>query len=102
MKISRKTQLTRYYLLPHIKLHHIHGEDKWHTHPWNGFSIIFGSYEEDRGQGWKRRWIFNTIGAKQRHRVRGNVWTLFFHGNRINEKWEWDGVIAPFRGPDYK
>lgn len=99
-KVSRKTQLTRYYLFPHVKLHHIHGEDPFHTHPWNGFSIIFGSYEEDLGQGWRKRRFFNFIGAHLRHRVRGNVWTLFIHGPRVNEKWEWNGQPKPWRGAD--
>jgi len=104
MKISRKTQLTRYYVFSSkwfgIKVHHIHGEDKWHTHPWNGFSIIFGRYEEDTGKGYRPRWFFNWIGARRRHRVRGNVWTIFINFRRTNDRWEWDGVVAPFRGPD--
>ena len=104
VKVSRKTQLTRYYLFNSkwlgVKLHHIHGEDKWHTHPWHGISIIVGSYEEDLGSGFKLKRFFNYIGPRRRHRVRGRVWTIFIHGPRVNSKWEWDGVVAPFRGPD--
>lgn len=103
-KVSRKTQLTRYYLLRlpflGIKLHFIHGEDPFHTHPWHGLSIIFGSYLEDTGSGWTKRWLLNYVGPRRRHRVKGHVWTLFMHGPRVNEKWEWNGEAKPWRGAD--
>lgn len=103
-KVSRKTSVTRHYVFSTpwfgVKVHHIHGEDPFHTHPWWGLSLIAGTYEEDVGDGWSRRWFVNFVGPHRRHRVRGKVWTLFIHGPRVNENWEWDGEAKPWRGAD--
>lgn len=98
MKVSKRDNLDRYYLLQAfgfgIFLHHAHHDEKvdvYHSHPWNGFSFIFGSYlEEHRGKPKRLRRWFNTIKATRHHRVElpnGPVWTLFFHGRRYN-RWE--------------
>jgi hypothetical protein len=94
MKVSRRDNLDRYYLLKlfgyGIFFHHIHhDEDKdvFHNHPWNGISIIFGSYREERYmQGKKLRRFFNLIKATRFHRVEISkpVWTLFIHGRKCN------------------
>lgn len=146
-----------------VKIHWIKEvEDEWHNHPWNGFSIVFGSYEEQKKRenlvkctlieydhntavtwvdavygwrikvsfprerverhgiepggdfyynnttgeislndttDWKRVWWFNSISAFVPHRTRGNVFTIFFHGPRVNEDWFWGDEKAPWRGP---
>lgn len=96
-----------------IKVHWIRPtEDEWHTHPWNGFSLILGSYEEQKRPGdgsfvdvknksgrWRRVWLFNRIRAFIPHRTRGNTLTIFFHGPRVNENWFWGEDKAPWRGP---
>ncbi len=101
--------LTRYYLLPRIKLHYIHSSDtKFHTHPWNGFSLIFGQYDElyvahgDKPLMLERRRFFNRIQADRPHQVLiiKPVWTLFFHGKKINHSWHYGGKRVPFEGPD--
>lgn len=28
----------------------------------------------------------------------GNTLTIFFHGPRVNENWEWGDKVAPWRG----
>lgn len=113
-RVSRRDNLDRYYLLQvggfGVFLHRIHhDEDKdvFHNHPWNGVSLIFGSYTEERfGQPPRiRRWL-NRIVAPRHHRVElhaGPVWTLFVHGRRYNQ-WEVirrDGTLIekePWRG----
>jgi hypothetical protein len=85
-----------------IKFHRIRPEeDEWHTHPWNGISIIFGSYEEQitRDGPWLHRWGINFIGANREHRTRGNCFTLFIHGRRVNDGWYWGDKIKPWKGP---
>jgi hypothetical protein len=95
VKVSRRDNLDRYYLFKlfgfGIFLHWIHhDEDPWlyHNHPWNGISIIFGEYlEERRGKKPILRRYFNFIHAKIHHRVSlpsGPVLTLFIHGRRYN------------------
>jgi len=127
MKLSKTKWTWRWYILSTkwfgIKVHWIRPtEDEWHTHPWNGFSLILGSYEEQLRPtyvhtakatlsgfkptttirnlpgAWKRVWFFNRIGAEKPHRTRGNVLTLFFHGPRVNEDWYWGNKKAPWRG----
>lgn len=123
MKISRRENLDRYYLLKlfgfAVFLHRIHHDEKpgiFHTHPWNGFSIIFGSYkeqyltEEGVTRLFTRRW-FNVVKATIPHRVEvaQPVWTLFFHGRKCNS-WQvidktgkvlatepWEGTNNPER-----
>src|SRR5262245_29578327 len=67
--------LTRFYLMPHVKLHHIKQDDsEYHSHPWNGVSFIFGSYLEafedlPSFQNIRIRRGFNKISAFRRHKV---------------------------------
>lgn len=109
--------LTRYYICPHVKLHRIHSsDDDFHTHPWNGYSFIFGSYTEytqkypeliyvgARGPATikhRRRW-FNRVYANKSHKVEISkpVWTLFIHGNRVNENWAYGNSVKPWEGSD--
>lgn len=105
LKISRTKWTWRFYVLSTpwfgIKMHWIRPEeDEWHDHPWNGFSLILGSYEEMLYPypSWHRVWFFNKIGAFTPHRTRGNTLTLFFHGPRVNEDWFWGEDKAPWRG----
>ena len=97
--------LVRYYIAPHVKLHHIVKDDEdWHTHPWNGISIIFGSYWEYRdGNAFpSRRWLFNRVFAHRPHKVSIDkpVWTLFIHGKRINENWKYGEAVQPWNNKD--
>jgi hypothetical protein len=105
MKISKRDNLNRYYLFQKfgygIFLHHIHHDEppSFHTHPWDGISIIFGQYEEEKlYQKSKTIRFFNFIKANIPHRVtlpKGPVWTLFFHGKRYNQ-WKVfskDGIV---------
>jgi hypothetical protein len=95
MKISRRDNLDRYYLLQVFglgvflhRIHHDEDRDVFHSHPWNGVSIILGSYLEERfGETPVLRRFFNTIRAEGFHRVslpNGPVWSLFIHGRRCN------------------
>lgn len=97
--------LTRYYLLPHVKLHRIHTSDaEFHTHPWNGVSLILGSYHEERvGESRKNlRFLFNRVFANTPHKVtvKRPVWTLFVHGKRVNETWSYGNKVKPWEGSD--
>lgn len=114
-KVSRGESLDRFYLLNlfgfGIFLHRIHHSDPvylYHSHPWNGLSLILGSYwEVFRGQRGRaqRQSFFNWIRADRHHRVIVDrpVWTLFIHGRRCNR---WSVVdetgatvsIEPWRG----
>ena len=91
MKISKRANVNRYYLLKFfglgVFLHKIHHSDPevFHSHPWSWFSIIFGSYWENRVFGrWRKRTLFNFCKYGHCHRVVIDkpVWTLFFHGRR--------------------
>ena len=85
-----------------VKIHLIRPlEDEWHNHPWHGFSIVFGSYEEqlDKDGPWRTVQWFNLVGAHREHRTRGSCFTLFFHGPRVNEHWHWGEEEKPWRGP---
>lgn len=95
MKISRRDNLDRYYLLQAFgfglfahRIHHDETPDVFHSHPWDGVSLIFGSYLEERlGETPKTRWGFNVVRARRFHRIslpRGPVWSLFLHGRRYN------------------
>lgn len=93
--------LTRFYILPHIKVHYIHSSDKdYHNHPWDGVSIIFGSYIEflEDGNVYKRTGI-NRVYATKKHRVDIDkpTWTLFIHGPRVNEEWQYGENTKPWR-----
>lgn len=114
MKISRGASLDRYYLLKlfgfGVFLHRIHHSDPpnlYHSHPWSGLSIIFGSYEEAYpGKDFVRKRFFNWIRATQHHCVRINtpVWTIFIHLPRSNQ-WsiaDENGIIGtePWRGAE--
>lgn len=124
--VSHKGVIDRHYILRTpwfgIKAHYIHGsDDEWHTHPWNGFSFIFGEYDEwlehapvavpggdvrkhlpNLTLKHRRRW-FNRIYAHKRHKVEiiKPVWTIFIHGPRRNESWQYGETVAPWRGPDF-
>lgn len=95
MKVSRRDNLDRYYVLKLFgfglfvhRIHHDEEEGIYHSHPWNGVSIILGSYLEERyGEEPKIRRFFNTIKATRFHRVslpNGPVWSIFIHGKRCN------------------
>lgn len=129
LPVSRKGVIDRYYLIRSrwgfgVKLHRIHTSDpNFHTHPWNGISIVLGSYAEERVHGDGSReyrptvWL-NFVAAYRPHRVTLHqaqdgstpaVWTIFIHGPRINDAWSFfddnAGVLtpqgaAPWRGPD--
>jgi hypothetical protein len=96
MKISRRDNLDRFYVLQArgfgLFVHHMHHDenvDVFHSHPWDGVSLIFGGYLEERFEKRPRmRWLFNVIRAKHFHRVTlpmGPVWSIFVHGRRKNE-----------------
>ncbi len=98
IKVSKRDNLDRYYLFKFMGfglfLHHIHHDEpnSYHSHPWNGISLVFGRYWEDQFETGKRKliWGFNWINSKEHHRVdlyNVPVWTLFFHFRRNNE-WE--------------
>lgn len=113
-RVSRRDTLSRYYLLQLFgfgvflhRIHHDEDRDVFHNHPWDGISLIFGSYLEERLNcpPRTRRW-WNWITAGRHHRVElpnGPVWTLFVHGRRYNT-WEVirrNGVLVerePWRG----
>lgn len=114
---SVKPILTRYYILRSkyvgVKLHHIKESDpEFHTHPWRGISFHWRPYLEERwiakgdeGQditSFRRcRW-FNVVEPFVFHRVHiiKPMWTLFIHGPRVNETWQYGGDVAPWRGPE--
>lgn len=101
LKISHTKYTWRFYLLPRVKIHWIRSTpDEWHTHPWNGFSIILGWYWEqlERDGPWRLVWGWNWIGAYREHRAKGCCLTLFIHGPRVNENWYWGKKNAPWRG----
>lgn len=94
-----KGSITRYYLAGgerfSIFLHCITRSDEeevFHDHPWNGFSIILGSYwEETLDRPLTKKSLFNRIIGTKYHRVelKDNkpVWTIFCHGPRL-KGWE--------------
>jgi hypothetical protein len=105
-EVSQTKWTWRWYVLRTkwfgIKIHWIRPEvDEWHTHPWNGFSIIFGSYQEQlKPDGpWYTRRFVNRVGVKRKHRTKGNCLTIFIHGPRVNDGWYWGEENAPWRGP---
>jgi len=93
VKVSRRDNLDRYYLLQAFgfglfvhRIHHSEDTDTFHSHPWGWFSLIFGSYVEERldEAPRTRRW-WNRIRAGEAHRVelpKGPVWTILVHGRR--------------------
>lgn len=120
MKVSRGASLDRFYILRAfgfgIFLHRIHHSDPpgvYHSHPWNGVSLIAGRYVEqfrDEYPRAHRRWFINFVRAERFHRtiVDRPVWTLFIHGRKCNQ-WTvfagdkqsapvpWDGASASRR-----
>lgn len=111
MKISRGDSLDRFYLIKlfgfGVFLHRIHHSDPegvFHSHPWNGVSLILGEYfEQYPKSGMLRRRGFNFIRAVNFHRtvVAKPVWTVFFHGRKCNKWSVWkDGrtVQTPWEG----
>ena len=93
MRVSRRDNLNRYYVWQAfgfgLFVHHMHHDeevDVFHSHPWEGVSVLLGSYLEERfGETPKTRWGLNIIRADRFHRVslpRGPVWSIFFHGRR--------------------
>lgn len=120
MKVSKRENCDRYYLLKlfgiGIFLHKIHTSEKvdvFHTHPWNGISFIFGSYNEQHiGEPLRKKSYFNFVKAKTPHRVEVGVkpvWTLFIHGpkcntwavfdktNKVLDTEPWNGLNNPER-----
>lgn len=123
-KVSKRDNLNRYYIFKLFgfglfihRIHHDEEKDVFHNHPWNGISLIFGSYTEERFK--KQRGtiniyklvkktcrFFNIIKAEEHHRVelpKGPVWTIFLHGRRKNH---WSVIdragnvldVEPWRG----
>ncbi len=95
--------LVRFYLLPHVKLHYIHSSDAdFHTHPWDGISIIFGYREEHCPGKPVTRCFINRVYAFKPHKVTiiRPVWTLFIHWRRVNENWYYGSEHAPWQGSD--
>lgn len=108
---SVKPILTRYYVLRAkwlgIKIHHIKQSDpEFHTHPWWGISLHLRPYIEERMENGvvvtRKRWLINLVSPWLPHRVVTDrpLWTLFVHGKRVNENWQYGGTVAPWRGPD--
>lgn len=114
MKVSRRDNLDRHYVLRLFgfglfvhRIHHDEAIDIFHSHPWNGISLILGSYLEERfGEGSTARRFWNVLRASRFHRVTlpsGPVWTIFVHGRRCN-RWavkHRDGRVLdvePWRG----
>ena len=122
-KVSRGESLDRIYLFKlfgfGVFLHRIHHSDPnclYHSHPWNGVSIIVGTYVECflprcslkfRPEERRSRCLINFVRAKRHHRVEVKcpTWTLFIHGRKCNQ-WEIVNdqgykVVAPWKGiPD--
>lgn len=109
---SKKYNLNRWYILKifgyAVFIHQIKESDEagFHTHPWNGISLIFGEYQEELiGEEVKTKRFFNYVQAKKPHRVMISkpVWTIFIHGRRCN-RWavyDVEGNIVkeePWRG----
>jgi len=97
-RVSRRDNLDRHYVLSvfgfGLFVHRIHHDEKpdiYHSHPWDGVSLILGSYtEEQRGKPKRIRRFFNVLRAPVHHRVElraGPVWSIFVHGRRYN-RWE--------------
>lgn len=92
-KVSRRDTCDRYYIFSLFgfalfvhRIHHDEEEGIYHNHPWNGISLILGSYMEQRfGEPLKKRWGLRWVPAKTHHRVEGSVWTIFFHFRRSNQ-----------------
>jgi hypothetical protein len=112
---EKESPVRRFYLWKgqHWALfaHHILRSDsanQYHTHPWDGVSVIFGRYREQiLGKPQVFRMGVNLIRASQPHRIdiARPVWTLFFHFKRKSAWGIYDNngnIIAadPWRGPD--
>ena len=103
--------------------HHIVKSDApgFHTHPWDGISILFGTYVETRLKSGPKggsndasrrrlthaRWLVNFIAADVPHRIdiERPLWTLFLHFNRRNAWAIFDEhgnrlATEPWRGPN--
>lgn len=97
LRVSRGKSLDRFYLFKlfgfGVFLHRIHGSDPenvWHSHPWDGLSLILGSYREHvyETDSWYLRRLFNWVVADKHHRVqlhRGPIWTIFCHLPKRNQ-----------------
>lgn len=116
MKVSRRANLDRYYLLEWrgwaLFLHRIHHDENpgvYHSHPWSWVSLVFGRYLDHRiGQESRLVRFLNWCPAGLPHRVTlpaGPVWTLCLHAPR-SARWavhdesyravEWE----PWRGTE--
>lgn len=110
IKVSRGESIDRYYLFKlfgfGVFLHHIHHSDPehlYHTHPWSGLSLFWGSYVECT-QEWEEselesgvptrlvgrvrtRRCLNWVRAARPHRVIVDrpMWTLFIHLPKSNQ-----------------
>lgn len=95
MRVSRRDNLDRHYVLQAFgfglfvhRMHHDEQPDVFHSHPWDGVSLILGTYLEERFGGTPTfRRFFNIIRARRFHRVTlpyGPVWSIFVHGRRCN------------------
>lgn len=111
MKVSKGASLDRYYLFKLFgfgvfihKIHHSDPEGLYHSHPWNGVSLILGKYKEyfqdDANcvlyrhwvqgapkDGHHPRYLINFIRGSRHHRVVVSrpTWTLFFHLRKSNQ-----------------
>ena len=108
-KVSKTKWTWRWYIFSSkwfgVKIHKIRmTTDEWHTHPWNGVSIIFGHYYEQLEEDgwWHLRMGVNFVGANRPHRTSGDCYTLFIHGPRVNEDWFWGDEKAPWRGVQHE
>lgn len=123
MKVSRRDNLDRYYLLEWrgwaLFLHRIHHDEEpgvYHSHPWTWVSLVLGAYLDHRigepGEPGRLRALVNWCRAGVPHRVTlpfGPVWTLCLHAPRSARwavfdaagrmrEWEpWRGTANPDR-----
>lgn len=124
IETDHQPYLTRVFLTPKVlgyraMLHHFHRPDAdryLHNHPWRWALsfVLSGAYDEERlvpnpdplssaGGTFVKRLVrrFNTLTDRDYHRVtrlRGDVWTLFITGPRIQD-WGFliDGEHVPWR-----
>jgi hypothetical protein len=121
---DKNSSLHRWYLwrtsVFGIFVHRFNRSDEpesYHSHPWHGVSLIFGSYQEQclGSESQKRTWM-NLISADVPHRVdiERPVWTIFIHGPRLQRAhpmskevgwgfFDAEGNVTfwnPWRGPD--
>lgn len=98
IKVSRRDNCDRYYVWQRwgfgLFIHKLHTTETpgvFHNHPWDGISLIIGSYrEQTRGSRPVWRTFLNYVRAERHHRVEVDsvVYTIFFHFRRKkNHSW---------------